>query len=186
MGTSAGLDNGAGLDVAALYAAHADRVRHSVRTSVRAPEPVIEDACQFAWSRLVVHRRRVGRETACAWLVKTAIHEAFKLLRREGREVSFEGLLEHAGEAGRAGPAGRVGWAGWTGLSTAVASLEEVVLQRARLDSIDSLPERQQRLVWLQGLGLSYAEMAGQTGVTTRTVERQLLRAKRSLANIAA
>jgi RNA polymerase sigma factor (sigma-70 family) len=159
-----------GLDVAALYAAQAGRVRHSVRASVRAPDPVIEDACQFAWSRLVLHRGRVRPETVSAWLVTTAVHEAFKLLRREAREVSLDALLEQAGEAGWAGP----------------TSLEEVVAQRARLDSIGSLPERQQRLVWLQGLGFSYAEMAGETGDTPRTVERQLHRARRSLARDAA
>ncbi len=168
--TSAKLEGGIGLDVAALYAAQAGRVRQSVRARVRASDPVIEDACQFAWSRLVLHRRRVRRETASAWLVKTAIHEAFKLLSREGREVSLDGLLEQ----------------GWAGPKPAVASLEQVVAQRAQLESIGSLPERQQRLVWLQGLGLSYAEMAGHTGDTTRTVERQLLRAKRSLARAAA
>ena len=62
------------------------------------------------------------------------------------------------------------------------ALLDELVEQRARLESIRTLPERQQRLVWLQGLGLTYTEMAGQTGETRRTVERQLLRAKRTLA----
>ena len=47
--------------------------------------------------------------------------------------------------------------------------------------TIGHLPPRQQRLVWLQGLGLTYEEMAGYTGASTRTVERQLLRAKRTL-----
>jgi RNA polymerase sigma factor (sigma-70 family) len=174
MATFVELESGIGLDVAALYAAQAGRVRHSVRASVRAPDPVIEDACQFAWSRLVLHRGRVRPETASAWLVTTAIHEAFKLLRREAREVSLEGLLERAGEAG------------WLGPTPAVTSLEEVVQRRARLESIGSLPERQQRLVWLQGLGFSYDEMAGETGDTPRTVERQLQRARRSLARAAA
>jgi DNA-directed RNA polymerase specialized sigma24 family protein len=58
---------------------------------------------------------------------------------------------------------------------------DELVEQRERLATIHHLPERQQRLLWLQGLGLSYAEMADSTGCTNRTVERQLLRAKRAL-----
>jgi RNA polymerase sigma factor (sigma-70 family) len=156
------------IDVAELYETHAGRLCQRVRLAVRAPEAVIEDACQFAWSRLCHHRARVRREAALAWLVQTAVHEAFKLLRREGRELSLDALLEDAGDT----PQFRAG-----------VALDELVEQRARLDSIGSLPERQQRLIWLQGLGLSYAEMAGETGATTRTVERQLLRAKRALVH---
>ena len=48
-----------------------------------------------------------------------------------------------------------------------------------------NLPERQQRLVWLQGLGLSYTEMAAHEGATPRTVERQLMRAKKRLREVA-
>jgi RNA polymerase sigma factor (sigma-70 family) len=153
-------------DVAELYAARAERVRQQVRMGVTAPEPLIEDACQFAWSRLIHHRLHVRRRTAQAWLVTTAVNEAFKLLRRQGRDTSLDGLLERAGEmppvAG--GPL-----------------LEELIDHRARLDGIRRLPVRQQRLLWLQGLGLSYDEMAACTGDTRRTVERQLLRAKRGL-----
>jgi DNA-directed RNA polymerase specialized sigma24 family protein len=53
--------------------------------------------------------------------------------------------------------------------------------QRERLSSISLLPERQQRMLWLQGIGLSYADIAITTGCTTRTVERQLLRARRAI-----
>ena len=95
-------------------------------------------------------------------------------MRRRGRDLSLEALVEDAGDVGE---------------PSAVATpalLEELVEQRARLESIRILPERQQRLVWLQGLGLSYAEMAGETGDSRRTVERQLLRAKQTLARHAA
>lgn len=149
-----------------LYAAHAGRLEQIVRLDVRAPDPVIEDACQFAWSRLVHHRGRVRRETAFPWLVKTAIHEALKLIRRERRELSLDATLEGADEPALAGGS---------------SALDELVQRRARLASIRSLPERQQRLLWLHGLGLSYAEIARHTGASTRTVERQLLRAKHTL-----
>ncbi len=66
-----------------------------------------------------------------------------------------------------------------------VTSLEELVEQRARLETIGRLPERQQRLMWLQGLGLSYTEMAEHEGATPRTVERQLMRAKKRLREAA-
>lgn len=154
-------------EVAELFAEQASRVRRLVRAGVRAPEPLIEDACQLAWIRLFQCRARVRRETAIAWLVRTAMREAIKLMHRDGRELSLDALAEQAGDH----PPPRT-----------PALLEELVEQRARLESIRILPERQQRLVWLQGLGLTYTEMAGQTGTTRRTVERQLLRAKRTLA----
>ena len=154
-------------EVAELFAEQASRVRRVVRAGVRAPEPLVEDACQLAWMRLFQCRARVRRDTAIAWLVRTAMREAVKLMHRDGRELSLDALADEAGD--RPAPA-------------TPALLEELVEQRARLESIRILPERQQRLVWLHGLGLTYTEMAGQTGTTRRTVERQLLRARRTLA----
>ncbi len=154
-------------EVAELFAAQASRVRRVVRAGVRAPEPLVEDACQLAWMRLFQCRARVRRDTAIAWLVRTAMREAVKLMHRDGRELSLDALADEAGD--RPAPA-------------TPALLEELVEQRARLESIRILPERQQRLVWLHGLGLTYTEMAGQTGTTRRTVERQLLRARHTLA----
>ncbi|HEX3833358.1 MAG TPA: sigma-70 family RNA polymerase sigma factor [Solirubrobacteraceae bacterium] len=153
-------------EVAELFAEQASRVRRLVRAGVRAPEPLVEDACQLAWVRLFQHRARVRRDTATAWLVRTAIREALKQMHRVGRELSLEALAETAGEDPPSAP----------------ALLDDLIDHRARLEAIRILPERQQRLVWLQGLGLTYTEMAGQTGTTRRTVERQLLRAKRTLA----
>ena len=154
-------------EVARLYSAQAVRVRRLVRRGVNAPEPVIDDACQVAWSRLVHHRARVRRDSATSWLVRTAMREVFKVMARGDRELSLERLVEQTPDR--------------VSLATP-ALLDELVEQRARLESIRTLPERQQRLVWLQGLGLSYSEMAGETGATRRTIERQLLRARRTLA----
>ncbi len=153
-------------EVAGLYRSFSGRLRAIVRLDVRAPESVIEDACQFAWTRFVVHASEVQPEAAPVWLVRTAVHEALKLVRRDGRELSLEDVLETGG-------AGHV-LSGWI-------DPEELVEVRERLDSIGCLPERQQRLVWLHGIGHSYTEMATATGYTRRTVERQLLRAKRRL-----
>jgi RNA polymerase sigma factor (sigma-70 family) len=160
-----------GEEVAELFIAHSARVRRTVRCEAHAPEELVEDACQLAWSRLLAHRGRVRRDTAMSWLVRTAVHEAFRQMRRAAREQSLEALTEAAGEP----PVART-----------PDLLHELVEQRARLAAIRILPERQQRLVWLQGLGLTYTEMAGQTGATRRTVERQLLRAKQALSAEAA
>jgi RNA polymerase sigma factor (sigma-70 family) len=156
-------------EIGELYGAFAGRLAQIVRFNVRAPEAVIEDACQFAWTRLLHHRGRVRRDGVRAWLTRTATHQALKLVRREDRELSLEAILEPAHDLARAG---------------LTATMEELIEQRGRLESIGRLPQRQQRLVWLHGLGFSYAEMARNCGYTPRTVERQLLRGKRRLRSV--
>lgn len=153
-------------DVGELYGALAPRLSQIVRADVRAPEVVIEDACQFAWSRLVFHAHRIRRETALPWLVSTAVHQAVKLARRDDRELSLEALLDRSPE-----PL----------VHLRAPGPEELVDQRERLAAVTRLPPRQQRLVWLQAIGLSYNEMAATEGDSVRTVERQLLRAKQTM-----
>jgi len=160
-----GVSNGAG-DLAELYGQLSKRLEQILRRDVRAPAPVIEDACQFAWVTLVSHRDRVRRATTLPWLVKTAQHEAFKLVRRDGRDRSLEATLDAAGDAP---------------LRLTAPDPAELAVAHDRLGQLDRLPTRQQRLMWLQAFGHSYAEMAQHTGDTTRTVERQLLRAKQAV-----
>ena len=152
-----------------LYAEQAARVRRAVRGGVRAGDPLIEDACQVAWTRLVAARERVNRDTALGWLVTTAIHEAWRLLRHEGRDLSLDRLLDESGDPD------------WEPLAP---SMEELAGLRLRLDALRTLPERQGRLVWLQGLGLSYGEMSQVTGDSPRTVQRQLLRGRHTLREV--
>jgi RNA polymerase sigma factor (sigma-70 family) len=155
--------------VGELYGRLSDRLEQIVRLDVRASDAVIEDACQFAWSRLVHHCDRVQREATLAWLAQTAVHEAFKLIRRDNRELSLEAAVESAGDAA---------------LRLRAPAPEELVVARERLAAIGLLPERQQRLLWLHGLGHTYSEMAVRTGCTRRTVERQLLRAKHKVREL--
>jgi RNA polymerase sigma factor (sigma-70 family) len=157
-------------DIAVLYTALAPNLERIVRLDVQASDQVIEDACQFAWAGLVAHADRLRGNGTLSWLAKTAIREAFKLSRRDRRELSLEHALETDGDAlGPPGPAP-----------------DELIQAREQLASISLLPERQQRLLWLQGLGLSYREMAVHTDCSERTIERQLLRAKRGLRGMAA
>ena len=153
-------------DLGELYGQLSKRLERIVRRDVRAPAPVIEDACQFAWVTLVSHRDRVRQATTLPWLVKTARHEAFKLVRRDARDHSLEATLETAGDAP---------------LRLSAPDPQELALAHDRLRQLDNLPARQQRLMWLQGFGLSYREMAHHTGDTSRTVERQLLRARQAV-----
>ncbi len=150
-----------------LYAERAAQLRQIVRGSVRAPDAVIDDACQIAWSRLLRRWGRVRHEAAFPWLVRTANRAALRSLRRSARELSLDQLCDAGCDP--------------TPLDLLAIAPDEIAQQRARLDEVRALPERQQRLLWLQGLGLTYLEMADYTQATTRTVERQLMRAKRSL-----
>jgi RNA polymerase sigma factor (sigma-70 family) len=154
-------------DLAELYKSLAGRLERIVRGGLHGSDAVIEDACQFAWTRLVDHSDRVQRETALAWLAKTAFHEALKLTRRRARELPLGDELHTTPQRRAAGPA-------------------ELLEQRQALKAIATLPVRQQRVLWLRGLGLSYGEMAAHEACTRRTVERQLARARQSLRELVA
>ena len=153
-----------GCEVGELYRTFAKHLERVVGADVQAPASVIEDACQFAWARLVHHRSRVHRETVFGWLAMTAMHEAFKLIRRGCREVSLEAEIE----AGRDTPDHRPG-------------PPDLYERRERLKTVSSLTARQQRVLWLYGLGLTYSEIADHDGCSSRTVERQLQRARAAL-----
>ena len=82
-------------DIGELYSSLAGRLERIVRACVSCPDPVIEDACQFAWSRLLHHRDRVRRDTALGWLARTAVREAFRVTRRRARELPLEDEAGH-------------------------------------------------------------------------------------------
>jgi RNA polymerase sigma factor (sigma-70 family) len=153
------------LDVLSLYLEFGGSLVRIVGRSVEAPEGVVEDACQAAWMRLLRDPGRLTRAAAYTWLIKTALHEACRLTRRGCRDASLEGEDEES-----------------SGISRLTAPGPEVVLaRRERLRVVSDLPERQQRLVWLRALGLSYEEIACRERTTSRTVHRQLDRARHRL-----
>lgn len=151
-------------DVGELYRDLSRRLERIVRGAVQAPDSLVEEACQFAWARLVQHQARVGRETAQAWLVKTALREAFKLAGRGRRELSLDADLDQDREIAALAPGPAA-----------------VCEQREQLRAMRTLSLRQQRLLWLNALGLSYEEIAVRDGCTSRTVERQLQRGRATL-----
>ncbi len=158
-------------DFGELYRRLSSRLERIVRLDVtHAPAPVVEDACQFAWGRLLHHRDHIEPDTALSWLARTAVHEALKLLKRERRYASLETMLELADDAA---------------LASQAPGADQLAEQRERLQSIADLPQRQQRVLWLKALGLSYAEIAQHTGYTHRTIERQLLKARQALREAA-
>jgi len=153
-------------DVGELYVELARRLEQIVRREVSASGTLIEDACQFAWWRLVVHAHRVERRAALSWLATTAIREALKLIRREERDVSLDARLEGADEAGIPSR--------WPGP-------DQIAEQSAQLELLHALPMRQRMLLVLQAAGFSYEETAASLGMSRRTVERQMMRGREEL-----
>ena len=155
---------GAG-DVGELYVGLARRLERIVRNEVRAPTPLIEDAYQFAWWRLVVHAHRVERRAALSWLAKTAAHEALKLTRREERDLSVDAWSE---AVERATP-------------NLAREPDEVAENRAQLELLHALCARQRTVLVLQAAGFSCEETATGLGMSRRTVERQITAGRQKL-----
>jgi RNA polymerase sigma factor (sigma-70 family) len=155
------------LNVADLYASFSLHLKRIVELDVQAPEAVIEDACQFAWARLLL-QRDVEQRAAPAWLARTAAREALNQLHRTRAETSLEEILEKSEGV------------------LAQSEMDEAIEARDRLRILRRLPCRQQRLLWLHGFGFNYEEMATHERCTRRTIERQLLRGRRSLRSATA
>ena len=153
-------------DVMRLYGVFNRQLTRIVRASTRGPQPVIEDACQVAWTALICPGLRVEQANARAWLVRTAVRETFRLMALQTRELSLERVMQEQPEELR---------------SETIPGPAEVVRRREQVQNVRLLSERQQRLVWLRALGFSYGEMARYEGATSRTVRRQLERAQRRL-----
>ncbi|MBO0768350.1 MAG: sigma-70 family RNA polymerase sigma factor, partial [Solirubrobacterales bacterium] len=144
------------------------RLRHLLGRNVVAPEWVIEDACQAAWAGLLAAERPVAREHVLGWLATTARREVFLILRRADRELPLD---DGPGDAGVLSGAAQA----WDFDPQRAAEFAE------RLGEVRRLPSRQQRLVWMRGLGFGYPEIQAETGDSVRTISRQLTAARRRL-----
>jgi len=80
------------MELGALYAQLGRQLHALVRAGVRASEPVVEDACQVAWGRLIDHQDRVRPEKVLGWLKNGAqpTESVASLLRRTGVLARFE------------------------------------------------------------------------------------------------
>ncbi len=166
-------------DVADAYRLLARRLERIVGAGLPVSDALVEEACQAAWGHLLDHRESVRSDCALSWLATTAAREALKQLRRERRHLSLDAAIAREGDG-----AVEVGLGARSGAPA--LGPEAVVERRERLAALGALPRRQQRLLWMRALGLSYAEIASRTGDSARTVERQLVRARRTLRAVAA
>jgi RNA polymerase sigma factor (sigma-70 family) len=155
-------DSGDG-DIGDLYRRFSGALERIVRSNVRSSD-FVEDACQFAWTSLMLHRASVHEDTAPGWLVRTAIREALKLSRRCARELSLDDAIE-------------------CGIDPVSPTPEpwELLMQRDQVAAVSRLAVRRQRIVWLKALGFSYSEIAERERCTPRTVDRHLGRARSAL-----
>lgn len=159
--------------IALLFTQHAATVQGLVRARVSACPALVEDACQTAWERLCMHPEvDPAQAGAVRWLVVTATREAWRRARNAHEEL-VGNWLGDAGEQELPEPAG---------LSSDPC---ELVLGRERhadrVALLAKLTSRERRYLALHGIGLSYVEIAATEGSTVRTVERQILRARRRL-----
>jgi RNA polymerase sigma factor (sigma-70 family) len=152
-------------DLGQLFEVLAPRLERIVRCGVDDAEPVLEDACQIAWSRLVDRAETVRRAGALSWLATTAVHEAYRLQRRS----RVEEPVAEDGDPGVPDPS---------------PGPHEVAESRERIASVARLPARQREALWLRAAGYTYAEIGARTGDTRRTVERQLTRARQRLEEL--
>jgi RNA polymerase sigma factor (sigma-70 family) len=158
-------------DEAQLYRSLATRLEQTVRVRVHAPPEVIEDACHHAWTQLINQGEGVNRDAMFSWLATTAVRHAWKLNRRERRDLSLEAAAADVGELQVPNPS--------------LGPPERLEL-REQLAQLADLPERQRRFIWLRAAGLTYVEMAAYTGDSLRTVDRQIARATERICQLEA
>ncbi|HET9720908.1 MAG TPA: sigma-70 family RNA polymerase sigma factor [Solirubrobacteraceae bacterium] len=149
-------------EIAALYPQVAPQLRRVLTSHLQAPAWVLEDACQIAWEALLGQAEPVDQRRVLSWLATTARREALAILRRTASEMCVTDSTAEALLAPAPGP-------------------EQAVEFWERMGQIRRLSRRQQRIVWMQGLGFQYSEIADEVGDSLRTVERQLAGARRKL-----
>lgn len=152
-------------DEAELFGRHNEHLVRSVRHAVCASDALIEDACSFAWMQLI--RCQPRRETAFAWLRMVAIREAWALSRRERRALS----LDEPGDGDGGGLVDTI----------AGVDLDATVEARDALRCVAALRPLHRRTFARHVAGLSYEEIAVETGQTWRQVSRHLTRSREAL-----
>jgi hypothetical protein len=150
-------------DEAQLYRRHHRALHQAVAHAVRAPQELIEDACQTTWAILL--RVQPDRHAVFAWLRVVAIHEAYRLSAIERREARLERLRPRDGAS----------------LEVAVdpRSLDDAVEALEALQLLASLPQRQRDDLALRLAGYTYDEIRARTrGRTMTNVSKSLVKAR--------
>jgi RNA polymerase sigma factor (sigma-70 family) len=152
-------DTAPAVEIEELYCELAPQLRRVLKANLQVPEYVLEDACQVAWTTLLADPGQVDRPRMLSWLATTARREALTMLKRSEIELRA---------------------------ASGCTQPEPMDPHRAaefweRMGQVRRLSRRQQQIVWMQGLGFRYEEIAAETGETRRSVQRQLLAARKRL-----
>jgi RNA polymerase sigma factor (sigma-70 family) len=155
------------VDIESLFREHDLQLYRAVRRrfSPSVPDALIEDACASAWVIAWAKHERLREENPVGWLITVAWREALALLRKRGREVCSEGLLELAG-------------AGHDPHAKAEA--------RECLELLAELNPNQRLALSLQAVGLGYREIAEVTGKTITWTNRHITEGRARLRKLAA
>ena len=148
-------------DETTLFAELHPKLARQVRRLVRTSEENVQDACSFAFLQLL--RYQPSRGSVFSWLLTVAVREAVKLDQRGRRDRRLP-AREDGGELERADPELRL---------QTLAALEAIAAA--------GLTARQARIVALHAAGHTYESISEMLALSVRTVERQLLRARRKL-----
>lgn len=157
--------------IAAFYTKEAATLQRAVARSITGPEAMIEDACSYAWCQLVQHDSIQLDHVGFGWLYVVAKREAFRLSDRSRREPAVGEPRELPDQSALASPDI------WQAVERRLTHQERVAL-------VNVISPRKRELVLLHAAGFSYAEIVELTGNTLRTVERQILRGKRTLRRL--
>jgi RNA polymerase sigma factor (sigma-70 family) len=161
-------------EIAAFYAGHANRVQRTVAGRVRAPRQTIEDACQTAWTMLLLREDIDLDHRGAAWIATVARHEALQLTSRR-REVPVGAFLP---------------WSPAPGIATEpvddTSDPGDVVAARDQLvRDFALLKPREREALYLKALGYSYHEIAHLTNATHTAVNRRINEGRARLRKLA-
>lgn len=159
----------AGAGAALLFEHYQQVLRRRVRSLVDTSDANVEDACMFAWTQFLSHELD-NTQAAHSWLTTVAIRQAVRLERRSRRDLQIVVAAEDGNED-----------------LEPVDPRDELRLRQLLADAGEvirgaKLSERQAQVLGMQVVGYTYDEMSKRTGDSRRTIERQILTARRRLA----
>ena len=162
--TSAPMPHG---DEEALYRAHHKRLLRLIARDVPARPQVIEDACGFAWAELLA--RQPERTSIVGWLRVVARGGALRLAQSDRATVLMIAIDTDALPF----PA--------RSTNCPAGSASERCEAFDALSLLAGLPVRRRTFLAAKIAGYSYEEIAAELEVSWRTVNRQLVRARRAV-----
>jgi RNA polymerase sigma factor (sigma-70 family) len=140
-----------------LFVKYSERLRRATKLAIRTTPEIVDDACAFAWMKLVSNQP--DRETVFAWLRTVARNRALELdrLARAPRELS----LDMHNRADYLAPASR----GRVEVAQGLLELRE---------RLEALPARQREIVVLNAAGWRYSDLAERFGVSSARIDQIL------------